>query len=103
MKHLRLFEEFETMGDGLFRIKHDHGFLDYEYDEESGTYFLIMVQVDPSYRNKGIATQLLDEFFKMVNDDKGLLDWSELLPDGKKYLTLPLIRFQEKYTDIEYM
>lgn len=76
------------------------GYLDYQ--EENNQFYLIMIEVKPDFRNKGIATKLLDKFFWIVNKSKGYVDISSYMEDGEKYLKPLMNRFKKKYKNIEW-
>lgn len=110
MKNLMSFALYESdftvvkrqslTGDGEYRITHKGGFLD--YGVEDGAYLLELVEVPEEDRHQGVATALLDYFFKMVDAEGGLLDMTGFLEDGKKYLTDVVGRLRKKYANIEY-
>lgn len=68
-----------------------------EFQLEDGVAFLVDVQVDPEYRNHGIASHLLEYFFKILAKKKYLLNTSEYLEDGDKYLRHKVEDLTAKY------
>jgi GNAT superfamily N-acetyltransferase len=87
-------------GDPVVRLTLDGGYLD--YSEDDGVYWLQMVEVEPSKRNKGVATSLVKAFLDIVNTNSGYLDATEYLDDGEKYLKHVIDRLKPNYPKIEW-
>ena len=95
---------YTDMGGGLVhRVYIDDTYSYLDYSEDDGAFFLIKVEVEESRRHQGIATKLLEMFFKIVNNKNGVLDISTYLPDGEKYLRHVIERLKPKYPNIEFM
>ena len=85
----------------LYYDNDEKGYLDFDQDDD--TYFLIIVEVKPEYKNLGIATMLLTKFFEIVSENNGALDMSGFLEDGEKYLKSITEKLKNKYHNIVYL
>lgn len=106
---MRLNELFESTkstytsvsGEIIHRISVPGGHLD--FSEDDGVYLLDMVEVEPSARNKGIATVLLEDFFSLVAQANGSMMLTTFLEDGEKYLKNVIEQLKKKYSQISYL
>lgn len=92
----KLTKEKNAAGDLIYKLNYNNiGYL--EFQIEDNIIFLIYVEVDPEYRNEGIATYLLEYFFKLISKKEYILDISQYLDDGEKYLKNIIQNLINKY------
>ena len=83
-------------GDLIYRLDYEGmGYLDFQI--EDGVAFLIYVEVEEEYQNKGIATKLLERFFQIISKKDYSFDMSGYLEAGDKYLKAKLDDLVKKY------
>ena len=100
MVSTRVIPAFE--GEAVTRLYiEDKGHLDFQ--EEEGIAFLIIVEVEPEYRNQGIATELLKAFLEYVNSEELAVDISGFLEDGEKYLQPLIKKLKPSYPNILWL
>lgn len=95
-------EIYQGIEGDISRLNYEgKGFLDYQ--EEEGMFLLIKVETNPNFRNQGIASKLLDDFFSLVDSNDGIISLTTFLEDGEKYLTKVIEKLKIKYPKLEFL